>query len=52
MPIASSFHGIYILLDFNDHEPPHAMTWSGEMDLAPDAMYAGIRRDGVWRPAS
>jgi hypothetical protein len=25
------------------------VSWPGEVDLAPDAMYAAIRRDGVWR---
>lgn len=25
------------------------VSWPGEIDLAPDAMYAAIRRDGVWR---
>lgn len=28
-----------------------AVTWPGEIDLAPDAMHAAIRREGVWRPA-
>jgi hypothetical protein len=26
-----------------------AVTWPGELDLAPDAMYEAIRRDGEWR---
>ena len=25
-----------------------AVTWPGEIDLAPDAMYAGIRKAGTW----
>jgi hypothetical protein len=25
-----------------------AVTWPGDLDLAPDAMYEGIRRDGEW----
>jgi len=25
-----------------------AVTWPGELDLAPDAMHAAIRRTGVW----
>jgi uncharacterized protein DUF2442 len=25
-----------------------AVTWPGELDLAPDAMYEAIRRDGQW----
>ena len=25
-----------------------AVTWPGEIDLAPDAMYAGIRKAGAW----
>lgn len=25
-----------------------AVTWPGELDLAPDAMYEAIRRDGEW----
>lgn len=25
-----------------------AVTWPGEIDLAPDAMYAAIKADGVW----
>ena len=25
-----------------------AVTWPGELDLAPDAMYAEIRKAGVW----
>jgi hypothetical protein len=27
-----------------------AVTWPGELDLAPDAMYEAIRRDGTWTP--
>ncbi len=26
-----------------------AVTWPGELDLAPDAMYDAIRADGTWR---
>jgi hypothetical protein len=26
-----------------------AVTWPGEVDLAPDAMHAAIRRSGEWR---
>ncbi len=26
------------------------VTWPGELDLAPDAMYAAIKADGVWVP--
>jgi len=26
-----------------------AVTWPGEIDLAPDAMHDAIRRSGVWR---
>jgi hypothetical protein len=25
-----------------------AVTWPGEIDLAPDAMYAGIKKAGTW----
>lgn len=25
-----------------------AVTWPGEIDLAPDAMYAEIKKDGTW----
>ena len=25
-----------------------AVTWPGELDIAPDAMYEEIRRNGVW----
>jgi len=25
-----------------------AVTWPGELDLAPDAMYSSIVQDGVW----
>lgn len=25
-----------------------AVTWPGDLDLAPDAMYAAIKRDGTW----
>lgn len=28
-----------------------AVTWPGEIDLAPDAMHAAICRDGIWQPA-
>lgn len=28
-----------------------AVTWPGEIDLAPDAMYEAIRAHGEWRPA-
>ncbi|MGH8457815.1 MAG: DUF2442 domain-containing protein [Nevskiales bacterium] len=28
-----------------------AVTWPGELDLAPDAMYRAIKTDGFWRPA-
>ncbi len=28
-----------------------AVTWPGELDLAPDAMYAEIRAHGHWTPA-
>lgn len=28
-----------------------AVTWPGEIDLAPDAMYDAIRAEGVWRLA-
>lgn len=27
-----------------------AVAWPGELDLAPDAMYAAIKEQGVWRP--
>jgi hypothetical protein len=27
-----------------------AVTWPGNIDLAPDAMYDGIREAGVWEP--
>src|SRR5262245_12140159 len=27
-----------------------AVTWPGEIDLAPDAMYDGIRAHGIWIP--
>jgi hypothetical protein len=26
----------------------HAVTWPDELDLAPDAMYDEIKRNGVW----
>lgn len=26
-----------------------AVTWPGDLDLAPDAMYEAIRRDGEWQ---
>jgi hypothetical protein len=25
-----------------------AVTWPGEIDIAPDAMYQALRRDGEW----
>lgn len=25
-----------------------AVTWPGELDMAPDAMYSGIKRNGEW----
>ena len=28
-----------------------AVTWPGELDLAPDAMHDRIKADGVWVPA-
>ncbi len=28
-----------------------AVTWPGELDLAPDAMHERIKADGVWVPA-
>jgi hypothetical protein len=28
-----------------------AVTWPGELDLAPDSMYAGINEHGEWRLA-
>ncbi len=28
-----------------------AATWPGEIDLAPDAMYAAISQTGEWKPA-
>lgn len=28
-----------------------AVTWPGEIDLAPDAMYRAIKESGVWRLA-
>lgn len=28
-----------------------AVTWPGELDLAPDAMHAAIRASGIWVPA-
>ena len=27
-----------------------AVTWPGNLDLAPDAMYAALRQHGVWKP--
>lgn len=30
---------------FGEHS---AVTWPGEIDLAPDAMYAQIRKSGTW----
>lgn len=27
-----------------------AVTWPGDLDLAPDAMYDGIRSNGSWSP--
>jgi hypothetical protein len=27
-----------------------AVTWPGELDLAPDAMYEAIKRTGAWTP--
>jgi len=27
-----------------------AATWDGEIDIAPDAMYEVIKKDGVWTP--
>jgi len=27
-----------------------AVTWPGEIDLAPDAMYAAIKKSGTWGP--
>jgi hypothetical protein len=27
-----------------------AVTWPGEIDLAPDAMYEEIKKNGVWLP--
>ena len=26
-----------------------AVTWPGELDLAPDAMYAELRKHGIWK---
>lgn len=28
-----------------------AVTWPGDLDLAPDAMHAAIAQDGEWRPS-
>jgi hypothetical protein len=25
-------------------------TWEGDIDIAPDAMYEAIKKDGVWTP--
>ena len=27
-----------------------AVTWPGGVDLAPDAMYEALRKDGIWKP--
>jgi len=27
-----------------------AVTWPGDLDPAPDAMYAALRQHGVWKP--
>ena len=33
------------------HVAHGAVTWPGDLDLAPDAMHAAIARDGEWRPS-
>jgi Protein of unknown function (DUF2442) len=30
----------------------HAVTWDGELDLAPDAMHAEISKNGRWAPSA
>lgn len=38
---------------FNQVSLEHGVvTWPGELDLAPDAMYRAIKTKGVWKPAS
>ena len=32
------------------HVEHGAVTWPGEIDLAPDAMHAAIKAHGVWQP--
>ena len=49
----SFFHGVFKALLNPDlfakvHCSHGFVEWPGELDLAPDAMYAAIRRDGRW----
>ena len=35
-------------LAIDDPDDLKVVSWPGEVDLAPDAMYEAIRRDGEW----
>ena len=46
---AGVFSGLQDPVMFNQVFVEYGVTtWPGEIDLAPDAMYAAIKRDGVW----
>lgn len=47
------FRGVFShLASFSEFQKVHivdgVLTWPGELDLAPDAMYAEIKRSGEW----
>ena len=39
-------HCLWIYALFVEHG---AVTWPGELDLAPDAMYREIKKNGFWK---
>lgn len=51
-PEAGVFSALYDLQRFVEVFVEYgAVTWSGELDLAPDAMHTQLRDHGEWRPA-
>ena len=49
-PRAGVFANLRDINTFNQvHLEYGASTWPGELDLAPDAMYNEIKRNGVWK---
>ncbi|HEX7983262.1 MAG TPA: DUF2442 domain-containing protein [Duganella sp.] len=52
--LPSFFRGVFehlaSLAEFQKvHVVDGVVTWPGELDLAPDAMYAAIKRSGTWQ---